>query len=740
MPSPMTFRRRLLGTAVAACFLLAGPALAQPTGSGQPVLLSADSVDYDDKTGIVTASGRVELAQGTRILLADKVQFSEKTNVVTASGNVSMLEPSGEVVFADYVELADDMRQGFIDRVRVLMADNSRIAAAEGERVDGRYVRMEKAVYSPCDLCQEDPTRSPLWQIRAARVTHDTEAKEIYYRDALLEIGGIPVAYTPFFSHPDPSVKRRSGFLAPGGGFNSDIGTYARIYYFFDIDPSKDFTLEVTPSTEDGLLLGGQYRQRFSSGSMTLSGSATYAERTEGFGAAQTADNEFRWHAFGNGRFDINQQWRWGFDLERTSDDSHLRRYDYSEKDLLTSRAFVERFNARDYLSLNAYSFQDLRPGNPEEEPLVFPLATYSALGEPGSLLGGRWSVDGNLLALTRADGTDTRRISAQTGWRRDLVAPIGLVNTFAASIRADAYWANDYRPTLAAAERDNETSLRVFPQAQWMMSFPLARQSGTVQQLIEPIVMFSAAPNNVNDDDIPNEDSQDIEFDHSNLFLPSRFPGVDRLEGGQRVTYGVKAGLFGFGGGSSSLFLGQSYRLQEETDFPQGSGLEKKWSDVVGRLQLTPSPWLDLSYSFRLDSDTLAQRRHEAYVSAGPAEFRVNASYLYLDRLTLERGTASQNREELTVGVNSSFSRYWSAGVSHRRDLAENGGPIATGLVLTYQDECLTFQLVGERDFTQRSGIDSGDRVFFRLVFKNLGEFLSPSISGNVFGQQDAR
>ncbi len=739
-----SFRGLLLGTALAAVQLLPLQTMAaERAGNGEPVLLSADSIRYDDDLGIVTASGHVELAQGPRLLLADTVSFSEKTNVVTASGNVSMMEPSGEVIFASYVELTNDLRQGFIDQVRVLMSDNSRIAGQEGERIDGRYTRVEKVVYSPCDLCKEDPSRPPIWQIRAARMTHDTQDHDVYYRDAVLEIGGIPVAYTPFFSHPDPSVQRRSGFLFPGGGVSSDLGTFARLYYFFDIDPSKDFTLEATPSTKDGLLLGGEYRQRFAKGNLTLSGSAVYTDRPKNSGGQVLTDKEFRGHLFGTGRFDIDQQWRWGFDLQRVSDDSHLRRYDYSDKDILTSRAFVERFVARDYLALNAYSFQDLRPGNTEIEPLVLPMLAYSALGEPGETLGGRWSVDASMLALTRDEGRDTRRVSGEVGWRRDFIAPIGLVSTLTAAARTDAYWVSDYAvdgglsSNLGTNNRDNVTRMRFFPYAQWTTSLPLSRQVGTVQQLVEPIISLSAAPNPKDNDSIPNEDSQDIEFDETNLFLASRYPGVDRLEGGQRLTYGVKTGFYGFGGGGSSLFLGQSYRLQKQTEFPSGSGLESRMSDVVGRLELTPSPWFDLSYSFRLDSDTLAQRRHDVVGIAGPPEFRVGASYVYLDRMTLEGGTAARNREELTVNVSSAFTQYWSVGASHRRDLAEGGGPVATGLVLTYQDECMTFQLVGERDYTERTGLASGDRVFFRLVLKNLGEFLSPAISGDVFGQQ---
>ncbi|MFM2042304.1 MAG: putative organic solvent tolerance protein OstA, partial [Pseudomonadota bacterium] len=548
----------LLGTTA-----LAPGALAQSLGGdGEPVLLSAGSAYRDDATGIVIASGGVELSQGPRILLADEVRLSLETNIVVASGNVSILEPSGEVIFADYIELSEGMRDGFIDQIRILLSDNARLAGAQGERLDGRFTRIERAVYSPCRLCETDPTRPPIWQIRAARITHDQEKRDVYYRDAVLEIGGIPVAYTPFFAHPDPTVERRSGFLTPSGGISSDLGTFARLYYYFDVEPGKDFTLEVTPSTEDGLLLGGEYRQRFAGGQLELSGSATYADRTRDVSTTvgnvvQETDQEFRGHLFGTGRFEIDQRWRWGFDLARVTDNTHLLRYDYSEDDLLTSRLFAERFSGRSYGSVSVYDFQDLRPGNPEEEPLVLPLATYQALGEPGETFGGRWSLDASLLSLIRDGGTDTQRVSAEAGWQRFIATPIGLVSTISTSVRSDAYWVGDYTPPGETRPRDNISDLRLFAKAQMTVSLPLVRQSGTVQQTVEPIVALSLAPNADNDNDLPNEDSQDIEFDHTNLFLSSRFPGIDRLEGGQRLTYGVRAGLFGFGGGSSTVFLG---------------------------------------------------------------------------------------------------------------------------------------------------------------------------------------
>ncbi|MDG5497061.1 LPS assembly protein LptD [Niveispirillum sp. BGYR6] len=713
-------------------------------GKGQPVLLSADHLDYDEDLGIVTARGHVELSQGARLLLADTVSFSEKTNIVTASGNVSILEPTGEVLFANYTELSDDLSRGFVDQVRILMSDNSKFAALQGERLDGRYTRMEKGVYSPCELCASDPTRPPIWQIRAARITHDQEKHDIYYRDATLEVMGVPVMYMPFFGHPDPTVERRSGFLPPAGGISSDLGTYARIKYFFDIDESKDFTLEAVPSTEDDLLLGGEYRQRFGSGSLNLSGSATYADRPRIIGNQEVVKKNFRGHIFANGRFDIDQNWRWGFDLRRVTDNTHLLRYDYSAEDILNSRAFVEWFSGRDYFSFNAYDFQDLRPANREEEPVVLPMAQYNLLGEPGSLLGGRWEFDAGLLSLLRSDGNDTRRLSSALGWRRSDIAPIGLVSTLNAEMRTDGYWVSDLRRADGTVDRDDKARLRAFPHAEWTVSMPLARQMGTVQHMVEPMVMLSAAPNISASSAIPNEDSQDIEFDYTNLFSASRYNGIDRLEGGQRVTYGVKNGFYGFGGGSSTLFVGQSYRLQKDTDFPESSGLRRRSSDVVGKLELSPSPWMDVSYSFRLDSKTLAQRLHDVYGTIGPQQFRVSGGYVFIDKLaqsptnSITSSTSLRDREELTLAINSAITEHWSVGINHRRDLAKGGsGPLRSGATITYQDECLTFQLVGERNYTERTGVDTGDRLFFRVVLKNLGEFMSPAISGKVFGEQ---
>jgi LPS-assembly protein len=721
-----------LGMAAAAGFPVA--ALAQGNGgngSDQPVLLNADELTYDETLGIVIATGDVELAQGDRLLLADRVTYNEKTSVVTATGNIRLLEPSGDVIFADYSELTDDLAQGFVQQVRVLLTDNSRVAGTEAERTDqGRFMRINRAVYSPCNLCESDPTRAPLWQLRANRVVHDKEEKEIIYRDARLEMFGIPVLYTPYFAHPDPSVDRKSGFLSPIFGVGGNLGTFTAVPYYWTIAPDKDVTLTPLFSSEDGVQLRAEWRQRFESGRLLLDGSIVNADRTTSSG--EVKEGEWRGHLFGNGLFDLNHTWRTGFDIEKTSDRTYLRRYKISGEDILTSRAFVEGFRGRNYAVANAYQFDDLRD-NSENEPFVLPLAEAQLLGEPDSVLGGRWSLDLGLVGLQRSEGQDTQRASVEAGWQREFIADTGFITTVSGTLRSDAYYVTDYvqgnDPTGQSTE---STELRLFPQGQVTVRYPVARQIGSVQHVVEPIVSLTTSPVLRDQDDIPNEDSQDIELNPTNLFRANRFPGVDRLDSGTRVTYGVNTGVYGFGGGFSEFFLGQSYQLSNNDDAALvASGLGRDYSDIVGRIRVSPGPYLDLQYDFQLAEEDLEAQVQQFRVSAGVPILRAGANYYYRDRPTT--GDTALRREYLTTSLSSSFTENWSVSVAQNRDLQAADNKLrSTSASLTYTDECFTFQLIGQRDNTVRSGEEGGDTVYFRLVFRNLGEVEAPILSGS--------
>ncbi|MGI9510444.1 MAG: LPS-assembly protein LptD, partial [Geminicoccaceae bacterium] len=325
-----------------------------------PVLLLAERVDVDEPGEIVTASGNVEITRGNRRLLADKVRYFQTEDRIEALGNVTLLEPGGQAIYAETLTVSGDLKDGIIEGLRARLDKNSRLAATSARRIDGTRTEMDQAVYSPCPLCA-DSEDDPLWQITASKVTHDEQEKEITYENAFFELFGVPILYTPYFAHPDPTVKRKSGFIAPSVGSETELGFTLETPYFFDLAPNYDFTLAPIFTSKEGVVLAGEYRHRLQNGRYNLGGSITRGSEPEEDEDDQANEDEFRGHLVGDGRFALGGGLGWGYDLSVASDDTYLERYDFSDLDILENRLYAEKIKGRNYLGANSYAFQGLR-------------------------------------------------------------------------------------------------------------------------------------------------------------------------------------------------------------------------------------------------------------------------------------------------------------------------------------------------------------------------------------------
>jgi len=688
-------------------------------GPDGPVLLSAETIAYDREPGVATASGNVELISGDRVLRADTVSYNEQKDLVIARGNVAILEPSGDVLFAEYAELSDQLHNGFISEIRMLMTDESRLAANTATRSDGNRTDMSKAVFSACQSNPLNPLRPPLWQIKAFRVTHLQSARRIDYRDAFLEVYGIPVAYTPYFSHPDPTVKRKSGFLVPTYGSSSELGAKLDIPYYFNLAPNRDATFSPLFTSKEGIVLAGEYRELIDSGPLNFQGSVTHVDqRNEN--NAETDNKEIRGHIKATGAFDIDDTWRWGFVAERSTDDTYLRRYDFSNEDTLTSNIYLEGFRGKSYASANAYTFQGLRrEDDPGETPLILPELNYSFVGQPGSY-GQYWGLEANALVLNRSGSTDSRRLSLGASWQLPYTSESGQLIKLTTSLRGDLYHVNEVADP---ANLDNSLSGfkgRVLPKIALDWRFPLIRKQRNISQIIEPVVAVIVAPVGGNPDEIPNEDSQSFEFDDTNLFSANKFSGLDRWEGGPRINYGLRFGAYGIGGGHSTALIGQSLRWREDSTFADKTGLEDRRSDYVGRLNITPGPYFDYVHRIRLDRDRFSIRRNEIDLALGPKAVRFNVGYVALSQeLTTDE---LNSREEARLSSRVQITNFWSANAGTRRDLAGDGDTLSWEVGIDYVDECIEFGVKLNRNFTQDRDVQPSTNFVLRIKLKHLG------------------
>ena len=86
----------------------------------------------------------------------------------------------------------------------------------------------------------------PPWSIQSKKITHDKIQRNLIYENAILKIYDIPVLYFPKFFHPDPTVKRRTGFLQPQFNRSKILGSSLYIPYFKTLGDDKDYTFKPT--------------------------------------------------------------------------------------------------------------------------------------------------------------------------------------------------------------------------------------------------------------------------------------------------------------------------------------------------------------------------------------------------------------------------------------------------------------------------------------------------------------
>ena len=570
---------------------------------------------------------------------------------------------------------------------------------------------LEKAAYTTCKPCKEDPSRPPTWQIKAFRVIYNQEKARVEYEDAFFEVFGVPVAYLPYFSHSDPQAPRASGFLMPGIGHSTDLGYFVEVPYYFALDPSYDLLLAPLYTENDGPLLKGEWRERTKSGAYNFQASGRYGQPRDRFGA-EYGDDTFQGHVFGKGRFQIDEVWRWGYDAQLTSNDTYLKRYDLSNLDRLENNLFIEGIDGRSYAAVNGWFFQGLREeDDPGETPIVLPLAEVEYVPDE-KVLGGRFQLSASALVLYRGEGQDTARASTTAAWKLPLTSTGGHLFTLFANLRADAYHTTD----AGVSGDEDETVGRILPWAGIEWRFPLVRNDWGWKQVIEPIVQVIGAPYGGNPSEIPNEDSASFEFDETNLFSFNKFPGLDRWETGPRVNAGLRAAAY-FDEGFVEAILGQSYRFHEDNAFTEESGLRDQQSDYVGRLTVQPDGNIRIVHRFRIDQSAFRFERNEIYAEAFDTDsYSFKAGYILLEPEEL----IPEQREEINLaGSIRAIDDIWFR-ASGRKDLADDQ-MIESKFGLSYIDDCAEFGIDFRRRFTRDRDIEPATSFLFTFRLKGV-------------------
>jgi len=722
----------------------AAPAPAAPPADGlapDQLYMEADLVIRDDKRKVTTAKGDVEVRYQGRTLRADELVYDEAGGVMTAKGHAQILNADGSIEYADEIAVDDQMKAGAITGFSARMTENIKLAAATAVRRSERVNELNRAIYTPCDICAGDKSKTPTWSIRADKVVQDRDRQLVYYRNAVVQIFGVPVLYLPVFWHPDPQAVRKSGLLPPKFSASNRRGFSYEQPYLQVLSPSADLTLSPQINTKVSPFFNARYRQRFYSGALDARFGYTHDADFDGKGQSFGQDTS-RSYVLASGAFALNPQWRVGFTAERTSDrllfdkyeigDVYLARGPYVADDRrLISQVYAIRQDQTSYLSAAAFSIQGLRPGdNDRTFPIVGPL--LEARWQPEQkIAGGRLRLVGAAVALTREQaplspalrlpGLDSRRVTGEADWRATFTAANGLRVAPFVNLRADAYSLDDLAGN-ASASRSLTRSLAV---AGADVSWPVFRRLSDATVVLEPLAQIAVSPKvrqvvvGRTSGGLPiylNEDSVAFEFDETTLFRANKFPGYDLYEDGLRLNLGGRASVFWDDGRRASLLVGRSLRDKPNDVFTSQSGLRSRASDWIVAADAQPIAGLTLFGRTRLDGDTLEVQRAEA--GANVSLKRGSGYFRFLRDRADPNGAKVEN---LDLGGEVWLAKNWGLTAYGNRDLVQDAW-VVRDMGVVYRDECLRVDVIYRHEDVVIGRLGPTESIAVRLTLATLG------------------
>ncbi len=725
----------------------------------QPMLVQANEIRYDYTNNTVAAVGNVQIYYGGATIEADQVIYDQKTKRLVAEGNVRLTEPDGKITYGQKIDLTDDYRDGFVDSLRLETPEDTRFAAARADRSKGNYTVLQNGVYTACEPCKDDPKKPPLWQVQAARIIHDEGEKMLYFEDARIEFFGVPLAYVPFMSAPDPTVKRKSGFLFPEISFGtSQFGYGVEPRYFWALAPNYDLTLGTMITTKQGVLFDGEWRHRLLNGSYSIRAAGIF-QQDPGYFAGRDGPNSptaqtFRGVIQSAGQFAITDKWTWGWTGLLMTDSQFLQDYqlnsiagsfDPFQTGLASagvSQLYLTGAGDRSYFDIRSMYYQGFSElDNQGQIPIIHPVLDYSNVLKQ-QVLGGEFSYKFNLTSLTRQSAefdaitqaaaagggcasatADTaipgncllraipgnyNRFSAQADWRRTLVTDNGQMITPFMQVRGDvAELEVNNQPGVSNFITPGDSSLaRAMPAVGVEYRYPFVDVEPWGTQTVQPIAQVIIRPNETDIGKFPNEDAQSLVFSDTNLFSIDKYSGYDRVEGGSRANVGLQYTAQFNRAGSLNVLFGQSYSLFGQNSFAVAdttntgleSGLDKSVSDYVGGITYQPNAVYTFAARGRFDQATFTPQRLEF---ESRANFdRWTLQMLYGDYAAQPELGFLNRREGILGGASFKVTANWIVLGSARYDLANNQFD-QTRLGLGYVDDCFMLSVNWLQGFT---------------------------------------
>ena len=632
-----------------------------------------------------------------KLLRSKKIDFSDKDKNKYSS-NSSIIDLNDEKI------LSKDVEMYFADGE---LGQNARLKGLSFKSEEN-ISEITSAIFTTCRIERD---KCPPWSFKAKKIIHDKKDRTINYHNSWLNLYDKPVFYFPKFFHPDPTVKRQSGFLIPSINSSSTNGSSIKIPYFKVVDIDKDFTISPQIFFNNDFLLQNEYRQEEKNTSHISDFSI------------KKLDKSSKSHFFSNTKKTLYNNFELSeleVNLEKTSNDTYLK----SDKLKINTNQNYNQSLLNSYVKFNATSedykifselsiYEDLTKNkNSDKYQFVYPNFTLSKLIKTPFDKNGKLNFETSGSNRKKETNVNETHLINDFEYSSNLFfSKLGFVSNF------DVLFKNTIKKGNNSKDYSQETETQNYSAFLVNSSLPLKKKHSKYSSNLNPKILFSFNP-----DKSENLSDLDRKINTTNIFSNNRLGLNDSIEGGQSVTLGFDYDLLDKTSNKiSGISLGQIYRDTNDKRLPIKTKMQNKSSDIVGKFYLNPSEKFNLNYDFSADNnlDTINSSKIETNLTVN----NFVTSFEFLEENN-EIGTESYFQSNIKYNFNNSSSILYNTRRNRKTNLTEY-----YNLIYEYKNDCLVAAIEYNKDYYQDKDLKPNEQIFFKLTITPFASVNTPSL-----------
>ena len=581
-------------------------------------------------------------------------------------------------------------------------------------KIENKNSTFDKSVFTICDYREND--KCPPWILQSKRMTHDKEKKTIFYNNAIIKVYDIPIFYTPYLSHPDPSVNRRTGFLPPSFSDSKNLGSGLSIPYFFNINKDKDFTITNKLYVSENPLFLGEYRQAFKTSNLILD-----FGYTDGYKKTSSKKKPGKKHHFFTQftkSFDSDDGSNsfLDFNLEDVSNDKYLELYkvktdlvDYNNDFLESSLSYnYEKDNI--FLRINSSVYETLKDNYNDKYEYILPEITYDNNLFSSDKFG-NMDFQSNFKVHNYDTNKTTKFLVNDFDWNyKDIFFDSGVKGKIIGNFKNVNY------ETKNVSKYKEDSTSEFYSAFGYLSEVDLFKRSNDQSyQKITPKMLIRYAPGSM------RKEADGAKLDSINIFNLDRLNNTNQIETGLSASLGFDYEYFKTGK-KFNFSAGQIINEVENKNMPSTSSLDEKLSDLVGSASLNINNDINLNYNFALDQNYNDLNYNEVNATFNLDLFKFNLDYL-------QEKKHIGDKEYVKAGINFGNNKDGILTLETKKNLTTNSSEYYD-LSYEYINDCLRAGLVYRREFYEDSELETENSLMFKITLIPFGDINAPSIN----------